>query len=133
MSTFALDLQRFAEKTKEKADLAVGNIVVRIAGRLDQRSPVDTGRFRANWQLGVNSVPVGVIDDLDPSGAATQGRIIATIPEKASGLIYSLVNNLPYANRLEEGWSKQAPLGLVGLTVIEFRGIIDEAVESLAA
>ncbi len=40
MGTFALDLQRFAEKCGERADDAVGNIVVRIAQELDKRSPV---------------------------------------------------------------------------------------------
>jgi hypothetical protein len=155
MGTFALDLQRFAEKTKEKADDAVGLIVKNVAAELDKRSPVgDTdywknpppkgytgGRFRGNWQLGVGTIPSSgalLRDSLgrfrahvDPTGAATQGRIIASIPGQAAGKVYYLVNNVPYARRIEEGWSRQAPQGLVGLTTVMFQQIVDEAVQGL--
>jgi hypothetical protein len=145
--SFALDLKRFAEKTKHKADLAVGNIVVRVARELDQRSPVgDTsywknpppkgyvgGRFRGNWQLGVNVVPAGETGLIDPGGAEAQGRIIAAVPEQASGKLYTLINNVPYAQEIERGHSHQAPQGLVGLTTIMFQRIVNEAVQALPA
>jgi hypothetical protein len=147
MSTFALQLQKFAEKTGQKADLAVQKIVVGVAGRVDARSPVGDGaywknpppkgyvggRFRGNWQLGVGVVPQGETGLIDPTGAEAQGRIIAEIPQQASGQVYYLFNNVPYARRIEEGWSRQAPQGVVGLTVIEFQRIVDDAVAGLAA
>jgi len=140
--TFVLDLQRFAEKTKARADDAVGLIVVKIAAELDQRSPVGDakfwkhpppkgyigGHFRANWQLGVGVRPTTEVKGVDPTGQATQGRILAAIPEQASGKVYWLSNNAPYAQRLEKGWSRQAPEGLVGLTVTRFQQIVDQAV-----
>jgi hypothetical protein len=109
MSSFTLQLQQFADKTKAHSDEVVGRVVVTIAQRLDERSPVDTGRFRGNWQLGIESVPQGETGRLDPGGSATVGAIIAGIPAEAAGHIYYLTNNVPYAQRLEEGWSKQAP------------------------
>jgi hypothetical protein len=144
---FALQLQKFAQKTGEKADLAVGRIVIGVAAELDRRSPVGDssywqhpapkgyvgGRFRGNWQLGVGVVPAGETGAVDTTGAETQGRIIAAVPEKASGLVYYLVNNVPYARRIEDGWSRQAPQGLVGLTTIMFQRIVDEAVAAAAA
>lgn len=147
MSTFALDLKKFAEKTAEKADMAVGGVVVRVAAELDRRSPVGDasywshpapkgyvgGRFRGNWQLGVNSVPVGETGRIDAGGGATQGEIVASIPVEASGKLYSLVNNVPYANKIETGWSRQAPEGLVAITAMMFRRIVADAVEALPA
>jgi hypothetical protein len=144
--TFALQLQKFAEKTGQKADLAVGKIVVSVAGRLDFRSPVGDaaywqhpapkgyvgGRFRGSWNLGVGVMPANV-ETIDPSGAETQGRIIASIPHKASGEVYYIINATPYGPRIEKGWSNQAPQGVVGLTVIEFQRIVDDAVAGLAA
>lgn len=144
--SFALDLQKFADKCGAKADLAVGKIVIGVSQRLDARSPVGDasywknpppkgyigGRFRGSWNLGIGVVPADV-ETIDPSGAETQGRIIAAIPQKASGEVYYLVNATPYGRRIEEGWSRQAPQGLVGLTVIEFQRIVDDAVASLAA
>lgn len=143
--SFTVDLQRFAEKCKDKADAAVGNIVVRIAAEVDRRSPVGDatywkhpapkgytgGHFRANWQLGIGTMPAGVVLGVDKQGAATQGRIIAAIPSEASGKVYFLTNNAPYAQRLENGWSRQAPAGVVGLTVTMFGEIVRDAVAAL--
>ncbi len=139
--TFALDLKTFADKAKAKADDAVGLIVVKVAAELDRRSPVGDatywkrkppkgyigGHFRANWQLGVGVRPTAEIAGTDRSGSATQGRIMAAIPEEAAGKLYWLVNNAPYAQRLEHGWSRQAPQGLVGLTVTKFQQIVNQA------
>jgi len=145
MGSFTLDLQRFAEKCAERADDAVGNIVVRIAAELDKRSPVGDatywknpppagyigGHFRANWQLGVGAMPMGEIPGVDRTGEKTLGRIMAEIPEQAAGKVYYIANNAPYAQRLEHGWSRQAPQGLVGLTVTMFQDIVRDAVEAL--
>lgn len=140
--TFALDLKAFADKAGKRADQAVGAIVANVSAELDKRSPVGDatywkhpppkgyvgGHFRGNWQLGVGAMPEGEIAGVDPSGGATQGRILASIPDKASGLVYWLVNNAPYAQRLEEGWSRQAPNGVVGLTTVMFQQIVAAAV-----
>lgn len=143
--TFAVDLQRFATKCGTRADDAVANIVTRIAAEVDKRSPVGDatywkhkppagyigGHFRANWQLGVGVAPAGVVAGVDRTGAATLGRIVAAIPDHASGKVYWLSNNVPYAQRLEHGWSRQAPAGVVGLTVTMFSQIVRDAVEAL--
>jgi hypothetical protein len=49
------------------------------------------------------------------------------LPKDAAGKVHYITNNLPYAWRLEHGHSKQAPAGMVGLTVVEFAGIVDKA------
>lgn len=141
MSTFALQISEWAKKANERADQVVGRVVVNIASRLDARSPVGDatywkhkpppgyvgGRFRGNWQLGVETIPQGETGRVDPAGGETLGAIVREIPTKAAGLRFFLVNNVPYAQRIEDGWSRQAPNGLVGLTVTEFQGIVAEA------
>ncbi len=47
---------------------------------------------------------------------------------KAGDVIY-LANSLPYIRRLEYGWSKQAPAGMVRGTVGEFQQAIDKALK----
>lgn len=142
---FTLQLQQFAAKAKERADEAVGGVVVRIAAALDERSPVGDarywknpppkgyvgGRFRGNWQLGVGTIPAGETGRIDTGGGATLNAIIAEVPEQAAGKVYYLANNVPYARRIEDGWSRQAPQGLVGRTVVEFETIVREAVAAL--
>lgn len=140
--SFALDLQKFAQKAKDRADEAVGAIVIGVARELDRRSPVGDaaywknpppkgyvgGHFRGNWQLGIGVIPAGEIAGADPTGAAAQGRIVASVPDEASGLVYYLANNTPYGRRIEDGWSRQAPQGLVSLTAVMFEQIVREAV-----
>lgn len=126
--TFALDLQKFAEKAGARADACVGEIVASIASRLDERSPVDTGRFRANWNYGLGAPDLSTSLKTDKAGGATSSRIIAQIPADAAGQVHYLSNNLPYAMRLENGWSKQAPQGILSRTVVEFQTFVDDAV-----
>jgi hypothetical protein len=140
MSTFTLDISRFADKAKKQADDLVGLVTVKVAQRLDERSPVGDatywkhrppkgyvgGFFRGSWMLGVGSIPSGV-GAVDPAGEATLGRIIAAIPEKAAGKVFYIGNVAPYGERIENGWSRQAPSGLVGLTAMEFQQIVGES------
>lgn len=146
MGTFANDLAKFAEKVKHNADQVVGDVVVQASQALDRRSPVGDarywkskppkgyvgGRFRGNWQLGVDTVPTGETGRIDRAGTTTQGEIIALIPEEASGKLYTLINNVPYGEEIEAGHSHQAPYGVVGLTEIELPDMVDQAVARLA-
>lgn len=124
MAEFAVQLDAFAEKVEGQLHEVMTKSVLEVRSRLIIRSPVDTGRFRANWQYGVDAMPAGT---LESTGAPPAARI----PEKAFDRVHYLANNLPYANRLENGWSKQAPSGLVGLTVIEWPDIVASAVASV--
>ncbi len=142
MGTFSLDLAKFADKAKGRFDDVVGDVVVQVAAALDRRSPVGDasywkspppkgyvgGRFRGNWQMGVDTIPAGETGLIDPSGATAQGEILARIPEEAGGKVYYLMNNVPYAEEIEKGSSRQAPQGLVGLTAIEFPQMVEQAV-----
>lgn len=137
MSTFSLQLKEFEDKAKARADEIVGRVTVTIAQRLDERSPVGNptlwkhpapkgyvgGRFRGNWQLGVDQIPSGETGRIDPSGMETISAIVGSVPQQAAGHIYYLTNNVPYAQEIEDGHSTQAPTGLVALTALEFQGI----------
>lgn len=145
--TFALDLQKFADKTGGKMHELVEDVVGYVVTQIDKRSPVGNpltwknpppagyvgGRFRGNWQLGVGVIPVGVSARIDPDGLETVTAAIAEIPADASGRVYFYVNNLPYARRLEEGHSTQAPRGIVGLTVIDALARAESTARELAA
>lgn len=145
--TFELSLKAFAEKAGARADDCVGELITYIAASVDERSPVGDakywknpppkgyvgGRFRANWNLGIGAPDLSTTQKTDRSakggeGGTTTAAIISKIPEKAAGNVYYLSNSLPYASRLEHGWSKQAPTGVLGLTVREFTKFVDEAV-----
>ena len=89
------------------------------------------GHFRANWQLGVGSMPQGEVEGIDKSGAATMGKIRSGIPKEAVGKVYYIANNVEYGQALENGHSNQAPHGMVGLTEIQFQGTIRDALQEV--
>jgi hypothetical protein len=143
MSTsFALNLRALTEKAKGNGNLLVRKILLDVATSLVYKSPVGDadywqsaapkgyagGRFRANWQFGADAPNIVITEDTDANGSATLGRIAASIPDKASGRVHYITNSLPYARRIEDGWShRQAPRGVVGLTVIEFSDFVARA------
>jgi hypothetical protein len=114
----ARDIGRYCEDQIEKLLRAA---VLETDSLLKQASPVDTGRFRASWQVGENAAPGGIA----PSGSypgVTAIKRLGYQREKV-GNIYSVHNNLPYAEPLAGGsyppsWggqyrSKQAEPGWV--------------------
>jgi hypothetical protein len=58
------------------------------------------------------------------------GQISGKVSGADAGDIVFLVNNLPYGPRLERGWSKQAPSGMVGITVAEFQKAVSKAAKA---
>jgi hypothetical protein len=78
---------------------------------LKQASPVDTGRFRASWQVGENAAPGGIAPPGSYPATAPLSRI--GYGQEKIGNVYSVHNNLPYAEPLANGSSKQAAPGWV--------------------
>jgi hypothetical protein len=91
------------------------------------------GRFRGNWQVSVSFPISQSIDRIDPGGGATIEAGSAALGAFEAGPSIFIMNNLPYAQRLEHGWSKQAPFGMVAVTVVEFDKLAQQAIASVPA
>lgn len=89
------------------------------------------GRFRGAWYVGLVSAPSDIGTTIDPSGDRTIAAGKSVVDGASIGITIWIVNNLPYSERLESGWSKQAPAGIVKVTVAEFQAIVDDAAKSL--
>lgn len=125
---FSLDISRWVEKANGRVTLAIRQIALDMFTRVVLRSPVDTGRFRGNWQVAIGEVPTGTLELDDKDGSATISKITAATLGLEVGMVIYLVNNLPYGPRLEDGWSNQAPSGMVGITLEEFGASVTKAV-----
>ncbi len=81
-------------------------------------SPVDSGAFRGNHRVSVGSVDYTKDFQLkDKSGSATIRSGLSKILNVKLGQVVYISNSLPYAIRLENGWSQeQAPHGVYALT-----------------
>jgi hypothetical protein len=106
---------------------------------LKQASPVDTGRFRASWQVGENAVgsydagpqqdATGAFKDQSkpPGKPAPSPLRKMNYDQETVGNVYSVHNNLPYAEPLADGSSKQAEPGWVQGVAKDVQGRIIKA------
>jgi hypothetical protein len=127
---FALELAKFAEQATEAIDASLREIVIEVGNSLIRMSPVDSGRFRANWHLSIDVVESVTFSDVDPTGQETIASIVSALSDFTAGQTAYLINNLPYAVPLEYGHSTQAPKGMVRVTLARFQAIVNEAVRN---
>jgi len=159
--SFADDLARICTKAGDKVELLVRKVAIDLGKAVVEKSPVgdplnwlslnpsvDTktgkqstarkapagyvgGTFKGNWQYGTNSINATVDSPADKSGGGSNTRIAAGVSAWVPGQTIYMTNSLPYAQKLEHGWSKQAPVGMVKTTVAEFQESVRKAAESL--
>ncbi|WP_085731201.1 MULTISPECIES: hypothetical protein [unclassified Pseudomonas] len=88
------------------------------------------GRFRGNWQFSIGAPAEGELDQVDPAGGVTLAKLRLQVEQLTIGQTAYIVNNLPYAVPLEYGHSKQAPGGMVRITLARFQQIVDAAIRN---
>jgi hypothetical protein len=134
------DISKIPEKV-------VRGTVMGMFSRIVKRSPVDTGRFRGNWQITVDAPARGEVGP-DKSGANTIASAANVAQnQRFPASAYFISNNMPYAEKLEfggypsspkkqtgktqNGYSTQAPNGMVRISVAEFERVIREEAAKL--
>jgi hypothetical protein len=144
--TFAADLQQFSAKATSNNNELVRAVTTKLFNSIVLSSPVDTGRFRGNWQVSYDAPIMSEIDRLDPSGAEAVAQIASVLQPKAARTY--LTNNLPYAEVIEfggypdpvlrgtwvkgkgyviksiGGYSKQAPVGMVRVNMTRIAALL---------
>lgn len=134
MSTFGGQMQTITEDTKLKLRDLLQKTALDAFSEVVLMSPVKSGRFRGNWLPAIGAAPGGYDwQKLDPDGSETIARASATVEASELGDTIYLVNNLPYARRLEEGWSKRAPAGMVRITAARWQPIVRKVAAVIVA
>lgn len=126
MSKFTLDVQAFVAKAKKNPETVMRSVSLKLFSAIIKASPVDTGRFRGNWQTTGVTPATGLIAGVDPTGNKAVNSAATFITNAPGWDTFTLTNNLPYAERLEYGWSKQAPVGMVRVNIARFQQLINE-------
>lgn len=141
--SFSIDLAAFGRELENNLRRLERGILIGAGEELVIRSPVGDpsnwaastpvppgyvgGRFRANWQYGLSVRPLGDLPNIDASGQVSKDRILAGASQIVrAGNVHYITNNLPYAQDLENGWSHQAPNGMVAITTLNWQRIANE-------
>jgi len=118
---FNISLKKGMKQTIKQAERDIKKVAFSIFSSVVKMSPVDTGRFRGNWQVGIIRPESVSLNIKDPSGGATLAKGFSEIASSTLGDAIFINNNLPYARRLEDGYSGQAPQGMVAITLTNVR------------
>jgi hypothetical protein len=131
-------------KAGDRADTVVRHTAQNMLSALIVRSPVGNpdlwkhkappgyvgGRFKNNWNFDLGAIDYRDNQPPDAGGTGAYERGLAKMQQFTKGDTIYITNSLPYANRIEyEGWSSQAPSGVVRLTVLEFADAVKKAVQ----
>lgn len=139
--SFAASLAEFADEVKGSIETVFREVIIEIGSSVITMSPVDSGRFRGNWQYSINSPKQGELDRLDPTGEKATAELIEGALQFKVGETAFIVNNAPYALKLEfggyngptekvneSGYSRLAPKGMVRVTLERFERIVEETI-----
>lgn len=137
---FLSDIARFIAKTNKAKDTFTRKLVLEIYSRVVLKSPVDTGRFRANWVIGNGFINDSTNEFIDKTGTSSISKAELQLKSIAiNGQTIYATNSLEYASVLEyglygtgagatvlttrDGYSVQAPYGMVRITLAELSSI----------
>lgn len=141
-----LNITSLVEKAKSDLDTVTRRFVYGMFSRVIMRTPVDTGRARGAWVVGFGAPAFSGGEHLDKGpvtqngsgNSSTKDRMAAEILQSGSwiGTTVFLTNSLGYPYFLEYGrqyaggygpGSKQAPQGMVRITVNEYAEVLGQA------
>lgn len=125
--SFELQMKEFENMTAEKSELLFKKVCFDLSNSIIMDTAVDSGRARGNWQPDINSIQNDVLEIEDKSGNATVAKVVVQTNNLKLGQYFTLTNNLPYILRLEYGWSKKSPNGMLGINVMRFQQFVNQA------
>lgn len=115
LNRFDIDLNKFSKKLNISVTQVVRKVSLDIWTGVTKRTPVDTGRARASWNLSEEFVNLATQPEgfNSPNAVGSRGTITG------KGKVVWITNNVSYIEFLENGSSKQAPTGMVEITLAE--------------
>jgi len=124
--TFDADLNRAAKNFQRDANARVRRVALAALRQIDEGSPVDKGTFAANWVASIGTIDRSCdLSKTKKDRPETMSKASAVITSGAKvGTTVYISNSVPYAGKLEDGYSPQAPAGIVAPAVTVIKNAI---------
>lgn len=127
------DWKKIESKMARNLNQGIRATLFEVSTAIIKDTPADTGRARGNWQA---SIGRGATKEIAVNNQRSgEAKAIAEVDQTVSvavGDLYYLTNNVPYIERLEFGWSKQAPSGMVRKNLQNFNRLLAKNIKSAA-
>lgn len=100
-----IEFNQIGDYVQQQYEKLLRATVLETDRRVKELSPVDLGRFRMSWAIGQNSAPFQGVPEGDYRGQPVPPpRAVGyTFGQEKLGNVYSVHNNLPYAEKLASG------------------------------
>lgn len=143
---FHLSVAKFVKRAKVAPEIIVRKVAGEMLSEIVRRTPVGNpvlwkgpapagyvgGRARASWGVGLNRIDADArVTITDKDGRRTVARGMAKLADYKPDDTVWIASRLPYIERLEYGWSTQAPQGMVRLTVARWDDFLRKAAREL--
>lgn len=142
MAKWTMDLNKYCKDKEVELKDVRKTYAFALYTSIVKKTPVDTGRARGNW-----NITVGHDDTTASTRTKPQFKDVEEVPKVEGDETIYISNNLPYITKLEyggypnppkggkgktiNGYSKQAPEGMVGVTLANNKNIFESAVRSM--
>lgn len=147
LARFNADLSKFEQTLAGRQDELVKNVALALAnevmvgGDFSPGTPVDTGFALNSWVVGINAIAAPRQPPTPPSTSFKLPVVVTTRPAAITAAMEAklgdevyVTSNCEYIEELEKGHSKQAPVGMVRITVAAGPLIVErEAAKLIAA
>ena len=130
---FALNIRKFAEIVKLRHDEVIRKLAFDILREAIEASPVDTGRFKESWRIGILQPDLETAPDretFEDGAAKALSKALSVLATYSGERAIWVSNNVPYAVPLELGYSKQAPDGVLGPVVARSRAMLFDTIKA---
>ena len=111
---FEIDMAKFSKQTEINLETVVKRVSFDVYNKAKQNTPVDTGRARGSWNISEEYADLSTL----PEGEYPTGTTNAVGSISGKDEVH-ISNNLEYINALDEGRSRQAPSGMVDVTIAQ--------------
>jgi hypothetical protein len=149
MADFAAQIRAFRDKTLKNVDSIVQEATVNVTAALVDATPIDKTALRANWRFAVgeaNDEADYLAEDHSPGGSDTVRVLAEEIRAVPAGGVTRVSNSLAYMPLIEfglytnhsggkrtsgrtiNGFSTQAPAGVIGVTALQWPDFVKTAI-----
>ncbi len=141
------NIEQFLRKFKENQQLAleassktINSTLLHMYKKIVDRTPVGDpslwnwpahrdykpGTLKASWKLSFNGQERATNGQFASAGQILGNHGLTFKVGTSTKQVAVISNPQPYAQRVETGWSTQAPQGMMRITIAEYTSIVDE-------
>ena len=131
VTNLSAKLAEFRKLSRDRMQTVVEKSVIRAGTSVIVESPVDTGRFAANWMFAFGDYDGTTLNGEFSGEGERQGsisKLTSNVSNIEMGSTFFMTNSLPYADRLEnKEWSAKGSK-MVARAVMNFPAIAAEEI-----